>query len=314
MKLIIQIPCYNEAGTLPLVLADIPARIPGIDKIETMVIDDGSTDETVVVAKKLHVDHIIPLNFNHGLGRAFQAGIDHALSQGADIVVNTDGDNQYHSADIEKLVAPIINKQAQIVIGDRQTDQIQHFSWLKKILQKIGSRTVAYLAGIDISDAVSGFRAYSRSALININVTSDFSYVLDTIIQAGQKRIKIISVPIATNPPTRPSRLFGNIFEHVYKSTANLIRVYIFYEPLKTFSFIGSIFCLIGLFPMIRFLYYYFHAAGEGHIQSLIAGAMFIVIGIQMFGLSIVGILFQKQNRLTEEILSQIKKDKYDKP
>ncbi|MBU0647835.1 glycosyltransferase family 2 protein, partial [Patescibacteria group bacterium] len=254
MKLIIQIPCYNEEKTLPLVIKNIPQKIKGVDKIETQIIDDGSTDQTVAVAQKLGVNHIISLPFNRGLGNAFKIGIQNALKNKADILVNTDGDNQYSSKDITKLVEPIINKQAQIVIGNRQTDQINHFSLTKKILQRIGSNTVAYLAGVQIPDAVSGFRAYSRDALLELNITSEFSYVLDTIIQAAKKRIKITSVDIKTNPPTRKSRLFNNIYEHVIKSTQNLIRVYVFYEPLKTFSFIGGFFCLVGLVPMIRFL------------------------------------------------------------
>lgn len=311
MKLIIQIPCYNEEKTLPLVLRDIPKHIKGIDQIETQIIDDGSRDKTVEVAKKLGVDHIISLLFNKGLGHAFQAGIENALAKGADIVVNTDGDNQYQSADIAKLVEPIVNKKAEIVIGNRQTNKIGHFSLGKKILQRLGSKTVAYLSGVNVPDAVSGFRAYSRSALMRINVTSEFSYVLDTIIQAAKKRIKITSVDIETNPPTRKSRLFSNIIEHVFKSTANLFRVYVFYEPLKTFTIIGTFFCLVGLYPMLRFTYYYFEGFGSGHIQSLIVGAMCIIIGIQMYGLGIVGVLFQKQNKLTEEILNKIKNEKY---
>lgn len=310
MKLIVQIPCFNEEKTLPLVLENIPKKIEGIDQIETLIVDDGSDDKTVSVAKKLDVDHIISLPFNKGLGNAFKTGVEHALKNGADIVVNTDGDNQYKSSEISKLVEPIIQGKAEIVIGNRQTDQIEHFSLTKKILQKIGSNTVAHLAGIKVPDAVSGFRAYSKNALMQINVTSEFSYVLDTIIQAAKKRIKIVSVDIKTNPPTRPSRLFSNIFEHVIKSTRNLIMVYVFYEPLKTFATIGSFFCLVGLYPMIRFIYFFLQGHGQGHIQSLIAGAMCIIIGAQMYGLGIVGMLHKKQNKLTEEILNKIKKDK----
>ena len=313
MKLIIQIPCFNEEQTLPLVLKDIPKKIDGIRVIETQIIDDGSTDQTVEIARKLGVNHIISLPFNKGLGNAFKAGVENALKNKADILVNTDGDNQYQSKDIARLVRPILERQAEIVIGDRQTSRISHFSLIKKIFQKIGSGTVAFLAGVDVPDAVSGFRAYSREALFEINVTSEFSYVLDTVIQAAKKRIKIHSVPITTNPPTRQSRLFKNIIEHIAKSTINLIRVYVFYEPLKTFTVIGTIFLLFGLLPLLRFIIFYLEGVGEGHIQSLIVGSMFVIIGIQMYGLGIIGILSRKQNKLTEEILNRIKRNEYDK-
>ncbi len=311
MKLIIQIPCLNEERTLPSVLANIPKQIPGIDKIETQIIDDGSTDNTLEVATQLKVNHIISLPFNRGLGNAFKAGIENALKHGVDIVVNTDGDNQYNSAEIAKLVKPIVDGKAEIVIGNRQTNKIKHFSFFKKALQRIGSITVAHLAGINVSDAVTGFRAYSRSALEQINITSDFSYTLDTIIQAGKKNIKLTSVDIETNPPTRKSRLFANIWVHIYKSTKNLINVYIAYEPINTFFWIGTLFCLGGLYPLLRFSYFYILDNGSGHIQSLIVGAMFVIIGFQMYGLGIVGVLFARQRKITEEILNRTRKNEY---
>jgi glycosyltransferase involved in cell wall biosynthesis len=313
LKLIIQIPCFNEEKTLPLVLANIPTRIDGIKKIETLVIDDGSNDNTVEIARKLKVDHIIRIPFNKGLGNAFKTGVEYALSHGADILVNTDGDNQYNSAEIAKLVKPIVDSQAEIVIGNRQTNKIKHFSFFKKVLQRMGSMTVAHLSGIEISDAVTGFRAYSKSALQQINVTSDFSYTLDTIIQAGKKNIKLMSVDINTNPPTRASRLFGSMWEHVFKSAKNLALVYIAYEPINTFFWLGTIFCVGGIYPMMRFIYFFFNQAGAGHIQSLIVGAMCVIVGFQMYGLGIIGVLFARQRKITEEILNKIRKQEYEK-
>lgn len=311
MKLFIQIPCLNEEKTLPQVMANLPNKIEGIDQIETLVIDDGSTDKTSQVAKKSGADHVIRLPFNKGLGNAFKIGVEFALQHGADIVVNTDGDNQYNSAEIGKLIKPIIDHKAEIVIGNRQTDKIKHFSWSKKLLQKIGSMTVAHLAGIEVSDAVTGFRAYSKNALEQINVTSDFSYTLDTIVQAGKKRIKLASVDINTNPPTRQSRLFGSMWEHVFKSTQNLLLVYIAYEPINTFFWLGTISCLAGVYPMLRFIYFLMNNEGIGHIQSLVMGAMLVIIGCQMYGLGIISVLFARQRKIMEEILNKIRKNEY---
>jgi len=312
VKLIIQIPCFNEEKTLPLVLRDIPKNIEGIDVIETQIIDDGSSDDTVKIAKGLGVNHVVSYIGNKGLGNAFKHGVNNALINGADILVNTDGDNQYKSQDIARLVQPILAGRADIIIGNRNPDKISHFSWYKKALQKLGSRTTQFLAGINVPDAVSGFRAYSRQALLELNITSDFSYVLDTTIQASKKRIKLDHVDIETNAPTRPSRLFGNIWEHIKKSTSNLLRVYAMYEPLKVFSYIGIFFAVLGSLPMGRFLYFYFIGQGGGHVQSLIFGVMFIIIGVQFIGLGILGDLIAKQRKLIEDILTHTKKATFE--
>ena len=308
MKLIIQIPCFNEEKTLPLVLRDLPTQIAGVDVIETQIIDDGSTDKTVEVAKQLGVTHIVSYVGNKGLGNAFKRGVEHALAAGADIVVNTDGDNQYKGGDIARLVIPIVHRKADIVIGNRQTATIEHFSPVKKFFQWLGSSVTQYLSGLQIPDAVSGFRSYSRESLLELNVTSDFSYVLDTIIQASKKRLKIGYVNIETNAPTRPSRLFKGMFQHIKKSTSNLLRVYAMYEPLRTFSTIGAAFLILGIYPVARFVYFYLNSDGQGHIQSLIIGTMCVIIGVQFLGLAIIGDLIAKQRRLTEDLLYRAKR------
>ncbi len=308
MKLIIQVPCYNEEETLPEVLETIPKSIAGITVIETQIIDDGSTDNTIAVARSLGVDHIVRNIGNKGLASSFRAGLENALNCGADILVNTDGDNQYKSQDIGKLVIPIIQKEADIVIGNRQTDKIAHFSALKKMLQKLGTFVTVSLADEkELKDAVSGFRAYSRSAMEQINVTSSFSYVLDTTIQASKKRIKMVSVDIETNPPTRPSRLFKNMFQHIRKSSVDIVRVYSMYEPLKIFFFLGAVTFLIGIVPIVRFLLDYFKEGGEGMIQSLILGSMLMLMSTNFFALAIIGDLLSKNRTLTEFVLQKLK-------
>ncbi len=307
MKLIIQIPCYNEEKTLPLVLKDIPKKYEGVSKVELQIIDDGCKDKTVEVAKRHGVDHVVTYIGNKGLGNAFKAGVEHALRQGADILVNTDGDNQYDSADIPKLVAPIVKGKADIVIGDRQTSKIKHFSLLKKFLQWLGTRVTGFFAGTKMKDAVSGFRAYSREALLQINITSDFSYVLDTSIQAAKKQIKTVEVPIKTNPPTRNSRLFGSMWEHIKKSATNMLRVYAMYEPLKVFMSLGALFFVLGIYPIMRFVFFFIQNGGGGHTQSLVIGSMCVIIGMQFIGLAIVGDLIAKQRRLIEDVLKRIK-------
>lgn len=310
-KLIIQIPCYNEEETLPLVLKDIPKQIEGIDCIELQIIDDGSTDKTVEVAKALGVHHIIKNSSNLGLGNAFRIGMNHALQQGADILVNTDGDNQYPSHYITALVKPILEGQADVVIGNRQTKTIKHFSPIKKFFQWLGTSVTRTLIGEKkLKDAVSGFRAYSQHAMLQLNVTTNFSYVLDTTIQAAQKRLKMESVDITTNPPTRPSRLFSNMFQHIRKSGMDLIRVYSMYSPLRVFIWIGVFFFSLGMIPMLRFVYFYIFYAGHGKIQSLIIGSMLIVISFNCFALGVIGDLLAKNRTLIEYILKELKKDK----
>lgn len=309
IKLIIQIPCYNEEATLPLVLADIPQYIDGIDQIEIQVIDDGSTDKTVEVAQSLGVHHIIRNKGNKGLGISFQKGLDHALQQGADILVNTDGDNQYPSAFIADLVQPILEEDAEIVVGNRQTSQIKHFSPLKKFFQWLGTKVTIILSGEkEVEDAVSGFRAYSRQAMLELNVTSRFSYVLDTTVQSSDKRLKMVSVPITTNAPTRPSRLFKNMWQHIRKSAANIMRVYAMYKPLRVFIGLGMIFLTIGSVPIIRFLYdYFFIDGGDGKIQSLVIGSILLSVSFNCFALGIIGDLMSRNRTLIEYILKDVK-------
>lgn len=311
MKLIIQIPCFNEEKTLPLVLKDMPKKIPGIDVIELQIIDDGSTDKTVEVAENLGVHYIISHISNRGLGNAFKTGIENALKNGVDILVNTDGDNQYNSADIPRLVKPVLEGKADIVIGNRRTKSIKHFSIIKKFFQWLGTRVLSFLVGQKMKDAVSGFRAYSRQSLFQINVTSDFSYVLDTTIQAAKKHLKIKHISIKVNDPTRPSRLFKSIWQHIKKSMVNMFRVYTMYEPLKIFAGIGIFFLIIGVYPIGRFIYFYFNDNGFGHVQSLVIGTMCVVIGIQFFGLGIIGDILAKQRVLIEDMMKRIKKIQY---
>jgi len=309
MKLIIQIPCYNEEDTLPLVLREIPDAIDGIEVIETLVISDGSTDKTVDVAKSNGVNHIIVNPGNRGLGNSFKEGMQYALNYGADILVNTDGDNQYPSRYIAQLVEPIIKGQAEIVVGDRQTKNIKHFSPLKKLLQWFGTKITRLFAGDDsLKDAVSGFRAYSRKALLELNVTSNFSYILDTTLQASNKQLKTSTIPITVNPPTRPSRLFNSIWEHIFKSGVQILRIYAFYRPLRLFFGVGLIFFIMGIYPIVRFIYHYFFLdKGSGMIQSLVIGGVLISISINMFSLGIIGDLMSKNRKLIEYILKEIK-------
>lgn len=309
MKLIIQIPCFNEEKTLPYVLKDIPESIYGIDVIETLVISDGSTDKTVDVAKSLGVNHVIVNAGNRGLGNSFKEGMQYALNQGADILVNTDGDNQYPSAYITQLVEPIVKGSAEIVVGDRQTKTIKHFSLLKKVLQWFGTKITRLIAGDDsLKDAVSGFRAYSRKALLELNVTSNFSYILDTTLQASNKQLKTATIPIKVNPPTRPSRLFNSIWEHILKSGIQILRIYAFYRPLRLFFGVGLVFFVLGIYPIVRFVYHYFFLdKGSGMIQSLVIGGVLISISINMFSLGIIGDLMSKNRKLIEYILKEIK-------
>ena len=314
MKLIIQIPCLNEEKTLPLVFKNIPKKIKGIDKIETLIIDDGSTDKTVEVAKKLGVDHIVYHSKNRGLARSFADGVDAALKAGADIVVNTDGDNQYPQEMIPELVKPILEGEAEIVVADRQTDKIKHFSSFKKFLQKYGSKVVNMAAGSNIPDAASGFRAYSKKALLEINIITDFSYCMETIIHAGRKRIPLTSVPITTNAKTRPSRLFKTSREHVARSTSAIIRSYTMHRPLQIFTTIASVLILLGLIPFIRYAILYFSSdiiLGD-HIQSLLLGAVLLILGVLMLVIGLVADLIKINRTLLEDALERLKRLEYD--
>lgn len=312
-KLIVMIPCYNEEKTLPLVVKTIPKRIPGIQKVEVLVVDDGSTDRTYEVARRLGVDHITRNSGNKGLARAFATGIEAALKNEADIIVNTDGDNQYPQQDIPRLIKPILDGEAEIVIADRQTSTIDDFSTTKKFLQRLGSRVVSWVSGVEIPDASSGFRAFSRNAAMQMNIVTDFSYVIETIIQAGKKKIPIASIPIKTNAKTRESRLYGNIWSHVKKSAGTIVRVFAMYEPLKVFSYIGGVIFLSGAALVARFLYYFFIGTGSGHIQSLVFAAILVLIGFQIGVIGLVADLIASNRKFLEEILLRNKKNEWEK-
>ncbi|MCK5662900.1 MAG: glycosyltransferase family 2 protein, partial [Thiotrichaceae bacterium] len=279
MKLIVQIPCYNEEQTLPQTYADIPKEIAGIDKVEVLIIDDGSSDKTIDVAKNLGIKHIVINKHNIGLAHSFRRGIDECLHQGADIIVNTDGDNQYAGWDIPKLVKPILNGSADIVIGDRETHKIAHFSKGKKFMQWLGSGVVRKLTGLWIPDAVSGFRAISRDSAIKLNVLSSFSYTIEMVIQAEKRNLTIISIPVETNEKTRESRLFKSIPSFITHQVTTIIRMYAMYQPLKVFFILGSIFSIAGIIPIFRFIYFYYTTGGAGHIQSLILGGVLLMMG-----------------------------------
>ncbi|HPG40394.1 MAG TPA: glycosyltransferase family 2 protein [bacterium] len=308
MKLIIQIPCYNEEKVLPHTLADLPQKIDGIDEIEILIIDDGSRDSTVQVARDLGVKHIVSFTRNKGLAKGFNAGIDACLQLGADIIVNTDADNQYYGADIEKLVRPILNKQADIVIGDRQTGEIEHFSWLKKRLQRLGSWVVRQVSDTDIPDAPSGFRAFSRDAAMQINIVSRFTYTLETIIQAGKKNLVVSHVPVRVNEQLRESRLFKGNWQYIKRSMSTIVRIYTMYEPLKMFTYIGGTIFLLGTLIGLRFLFYYLFISGAGHIQSLILAAVLLIVGFQIFIIGLLADLIGANRQLIENVLYRVRK------
>ena len=312
MKLIVQIPCYNEERTLPLTVRDIPRRIDGVDQIEILIIDDGSTDSTIAVAKKLGVDHIIKNTRNKGLASTFFAGLDASLRLGADIIVNTDGDNQYQGQDIPKLIAPVLRGEADMVIGDRGTDKIPHFSGSKRKLQKLGTLMVRLLSETAVLDAVSGFRAFSREAAMQTNIVTDFSYTIETIIQGGRKRMAIANVPVGTNPEIRESRLFDSIPRFIARSVAAMIRSYTMYKPLRVFFIIGSLFVLGGLIPSVRFLIYFLAGQSGGHIQSLILAAILFIIGFQVIMIGLVSDIISLNRKLIEETLLRVKRIEFD--
>ena len=314
MKVVIQIPCKNEAQTLPLVFKTMPKKIPGVDELIILVIDDGSTDGTSDVARKLGVKEIIRHSGNRGLSKSFQHGVERALELGADIVVNTDGDNQYPQERIADLVQPIIRGEADIVIADRQTHKIAHFSPLKKLLQRVGSRVVNFAAGTDLPDAASGFRAYSRQSLLELNLITTFSYCMETIIQAGNKRLAITSIPIDTNPKTRESRLFKSNWEHVRKSAAAIIRAYIMYKPHVVFGTLGGFFLVVGALPFARFLYFSLVMnSGRGHLQSLLIGLLLLMAAFLCLVLNVIAELVKTNRTLVEQQLEQTKKLRYNR-
>lgn len=289
----------------------MPKSLPGATSVEWLIIDDGSTDDTVAVAKKLGVKHIVQHRRNMGLARSFRDGVDYALAHGADIVVNTDGDNQYPQERIKDLVKPIIDGQADIVIGDRQTATIAHFSGFKKIMQQFGSWVVNKAAGTNLPDAASGFRAYSRHSLLRLNIVTQFSYCMETIIQAGNKRLAIVSVPIETNAKTRESRLFKNIWQHMAKSGQAILRSYIMFKPHVIFLSLGIILFVLGLIPFVRFIVFALQSDGDGHLQSLIFGTALLIASFVSFALLVIADL-QKTNRiLLEDQLERLKEQQY---
>ena len=308
MKLIIQIPCYNEEATLPETIADLPKKIEGIDVIEYLIINDGSTDNTVEVAKKCGVHYIVNFKSNRGLAKGFVAGIDACLTLGADIIVNTDADNQYSGNDIEKLVQPILNNKADVVVGERPIEETEHFSWKKKKLQRLGSWVVKVASGTDVPDAPSGFRAYSREGALRINVINDYTYTLETIIQAGRNRRAITSVPIKTNPQTRESRLFSSIWKYIKRSASVIIRSFMMYKPFRFFIILGSILFGVGAIVGIRFVVFWIKGNGAGHVQSLIFAAILILMGVQAAVAGLLADIIAANRKILEEIQYRTRK------
>jgi glycosyltransferase involved in cell wall biosynthesis len=311
MKLIIQIPCYNEAETLEVALNDLPEHLEGIDEIEYLIVDDGSQDETVEVAKHWGVHHVVRFSQNKGLARGFMAGLDGCLRNGADIIVNTDADNQYSASDIQRLIQPILDGKADMVIGARPIDDIEHFSRVKKILQKFGSWAVRQASNTDIPDAPSGFRAMTRDTAMRINVVNDYTYTLETIVQAGQEKIAITSVPVHTNPELRPSRLFHGIWAYVKKSIVIILRSYMMYKPLKCFTYLSIAPILIGLVIGIRFIYFFITQGGGGHIQSLILACTLIIIGFLTFMIGLVSDLISSNRRILTDTQYHVRRMEY---
>lgn len=313
MKLIIQIPCFNEEKTLPQVVRDLPKSIEGIDSIEILVIDDGSTDKTEAVARSLGIKNILSLSKRRGLAHAFKTGLEKSVELGADIVVNTDGDNQYKGEDIALLISPILEKKAQVVIGCRDMDQIRHFSFTKKWLQKIGSHIVRKFSNTDVPDVTSGFRAYSRDAAMRMNIFSDYTYTIESIIQAGRNNLHIESVNIRTNPKLRESRLITSVPRYIIRSVATILRIYTMYEPLKSFFMIALAPILLGSVLVVRFLIYHFTRAHGGHVQSLILAAVAIMIGCGIIMIGLLGDIVSANRKLDEEILYNLKRQRYSK-
>lgn len=313
MKLIIQIPCYNEAETLEIALNDLPKHIDGIDEIEYLIINDGSRDDTVEVAKRWGVHYVVDFKRNKGLAKGFMAGLDACLRNGADIIVNTDADNQYCGEDIEKIVRPILEGKTDIVIGARPIDETEHFSPLKKKLQHFGSWVVRKASNSDIPDAPSGFRAYSREAALRLNVTNEYTYTLETIVQAGREKIAMTSVPIRTNPELRPSRLFSSMFGYVKKSMLTIVRAFMMYKPLKFFSILGCVIFVIGALLGVRFLVYFAMGSGDGHIQSLILASTLLLIGFQTFVIGLLGDIISANRKLLEDVQYRVRKMEVEK-
>ncbi len=309
MKLIIQIPCLDEEATLPQTIADLPRRVDGFDAVELLVVDDGSTDRTVEVARECGVEHIVRLTSNRGLAAAFQAGLDACLKLGADAIVNTDADNQYSGADVPKLLAPIVAGEADMVVGDRRVETIEHFSGRKKRLQRLGSAVVRKVSGTSIADTTSGFRAYNREAALGLLVVDDFTYTLESLIQAGKMLIAVDQVEIATNPQTRESRLFGSTGAYVRRNALAILRIYARYEPLRVFAAAGAVVGLLALAAWMPFLIdWIFNGDSSGHIQSLILGAVLFIAALQLFALGVIGDLLAGQRVMTQRVFERVRR------
>jgi glycosyltransferase involved in cell wall biosynthesis len=309
MKLIIQIPCLNEESTLPATIADLPRQVDGFDQVELLVVDDGSTDRTVEVARQHGVEHIVRLTNNKGLAAAFQAGLDACLKLGADVVVNTDADNQYRGADVAKLVAPILAGTADMVVGDRRVSEIDHFSGSKKGLQKLGSWVVRRLSGTDVTDATSGFRAYNREAALQLLVVDNFTYTLESLIQAGKTMVAVDEVTIGTNPQTRESRLFPSTGAYVRRNAPAILRIYARYEPLRAFATAGLVVLLLALAAWTPFLAdWILNGDSSGHVQSLILGAVLFIAAVQLFALGVIGDLLAGQRVMTQRVFERVRR------
>lgn len=308
MKLIIQIPCYNEETTLPITVRDLPRALPGIDEIELLVIDDGSQDCTSQVARELRIEHIYRFPRRVGLARAFVAGLDLALRAGADIVVNTDADNQYDARDLPQLIAPILEQRADIVVGDRGVATLVHFPPSKRFLQRVGSWVVQLASGMRVPDATSGFRAFSREAALRITVLSDYSYTLETLIQAGARRLGVAYVPVHTRAQTRESRLIKSIPRYLAQSAATILRSYAMYQPMRIFLLLGALMIFVGLIPLLRFVSFYLVGNGAGHVQSLIFAAVLLIVGFQVLLIGLLADLVGFNRKILEELLYRVRK------
>lgn len=313
MKLIIQIPCFNEAETLEVTLNDLPKHIDGIDEIEYLIIDDGSYDNTAEVAKKWGVHYVVRFRRNKGLAKGFMAGLDACLKNGADIIVNTDADNQYCGADIETLVRPILDKKAHIVIGERPIDDTEHFTPLKKKLQHFGSWVVRKASKTTIPDAPSGFRAYSREAAMRINVINDYTYTLETIVQSGREKMAVMSVPIRTNPELRESRLFHSMWGYIKKSMLTIVRTYLMYRPLYFFFMLGSILALVGVGFFVRYFVFFCSGEGGGHLQSLILASTLLIVGFQTIVVGLLGDVISANRKILQDVQYHVRKMDYSR-